>query len=106
MLGSLILYLKGMRIMMFQLSGFYYSPCKGSLQGDCRSPSLWLRLWSSWFRVLCSLWFRVEGLGCNVPDCSRPQFVLEAAACEEKVSGVFFVFAALTLICSGTLSPI
>ena len=23
--GSLILYLKGMRIMMFQLSGFYYS---------------------------------------------------------------------------------
>ena len=26
MLGSLILYLKGMRIMMFQLSGFYYTP--------------------------------------------------------------------------------
>ena len=25
MLGSLILYLKGMRIMMFQLSGFYYT---------------------------------------------------------------------------------
>ena len=25
MLGSFILYLKGMRIMMFQLSGFYYS---------------------------------------------------------------------------------
>ena len=25
MLGSLILYLKGMRIMMFQLSGFYCS---------------------------------------------------------------------------------
>ena len=25
MLGSLILYLKGLRIMMFQLSGFYYS---------------------------------------------------------------------------------
>ena len=24
MLGSLILYLKGMRIMMFQLSGYYY----------------------------------------------------------------------------------
>ena len=24
MLGSLLLYLKGMRIMMFQLSGFYY----------------------------------------------------------------------------------
>ena len=30
MLGSLILYLKGMRIVMFQLSGFY---CKGSI-GD------------------------------------------------------------------------
>ena len=28
MLGSLILYLKGMRIMMFQLSGFYYNPNK------------------------------------------------------------------------------
>ena len=28
MLGSLILYLKGMRIMMFQLSGFY---CRASL---------------------------------------------------------------------------
>ena len=26
MLGSLVLYLRGMRIMMFQLSGFY---CKG-----------------------------------------------------------------------------
>ena len=25
-LGSLILYLKGMRIMMFQLSGYYYKP--------------------------------------------------------------------------------
>ena len=24
MLGSLILYIKGMRILMFQLSGFYY----------------------------------------------------------------------------------
>ena len=29
MLGSLILYLKGMRTTMFQLSGFY---CKGSLE--------------------------------------------------------------------------
>ena len=34
MLGSLILYLKGMRIMMFQLSSFYYRvPLKGSLKG-------------------------------------------------------------------------
>ena len=30
MLGSPILYLKGMRIMMFQLSGFY---CKSSFKG-------------------------------------------------------------------------
>ena len=28
MLGSLILYLKGMRRMMFQLSGFYYRGCR------------------------------------------------------------------------------
>ena len=31
MLGSPILYLKGMRAIMFQLSGFYY---KGSLKGS------------------------------------------------------------------------
>ena len=30
MLGSLILYLKGMRIMMFQLSGFYCTRLDGS----------------------------------------------------------------------------
>ena len=30
MLGSLILYLKGMRIMMFQLSGFYCRDLGGS----------------------------------------------------------------------------
>ena len=42
MLGSLILYLKGTRIMMFQLSGFYCKPSAGfrsqSLEfnhGDC-----------------------------------------------------------------------
>ena len=35
MLGSLILYLKGMRIMMFQLSGFY---CKGSPSTVYDSP--------------------------------------------------------------------
>ena len=34
MLGSLMLYLKGMRRMIFQLSGFYYRvPLKGSLKG-------------------------------------------------------------------------
>ena len=40
MLGSLILYLKGMRIMMFQLSGYYYIGLRG-------------------------LGFRVSGLGCG-----------------------------------------
>ena len=36
MLGSLILYLKGMRIMMFQLSGYY---CECSfVQGPFRFP--------------------------------------------------------------------
>ena len=46
-LGSLILYLKGMRIMMFQLSGFY-----------CRVKGLQCRVWGFGFR------FRgwVEGL--------------------------------------------
>ena len=32
MLGSPILYLKGMRLMMFQLSGFYYR-CQGRAVG-------------------------------------------------------------------------
>ena len=32
MRGSLILYLKGMRIVMFQLSGFYYKPFLGKAQ--------------------------------------------------------------------------
>ena len=35
MLGSLVLYLKGMRRMMFQLSGFYY---KGFYKGSIRVP--------------------------------------------------------------------
>ena len=45
MLGSLILYLKGMRIMMFQVSGFY-SPKPQSLQAlnhykiQAQDPSL------------------------------------------------------------------
>ena len=32
MLGSLILYLKGMRIMMFQLSGFYCNPFRNAFK--------------------------------------------------------------------------
>ena len=40
MLGSLIIYLKGMRRMMFQLSGFYYI-IKGLLRKlDPESPTL------------------------------------------------------------------
>ena len=45
MLGSLIVYLKGMRIMMFQLSGYYYNRfglhSEGpGLVGDLRSPAV------------------------------------------------------------------
>ena len=34
MLGSLILYIKGMRILMFQLSGFYCMPAGWAAPGD------------------------------------------------------------------------
>ena len=34
MLGSLILYPKGMRIMMFQLSGFYCKGCRSEFQAQ------------------------------------------------------------------------
>ena len=37
MLGSLILYLKGMRTTMFQLSGFY---CRGICKGTVRGSGL------------------------------------------------------------------
>ena len=36
MLGFPILYLKGMRIMMFQLSGFYYTPHR--VDSESQSP--------------------------------------------------------------------
>ena len=54
MLGSLILYLKGMRIMMFQLSGFYYkgSPILSSPPSR-NAPK----------RILASLEGRLQGLG-------------------------------------------
>ena len=39
MLGSPILYLKGMRILMFQLSGFYYMLRGGGL--DFGQPKAW-----------------------------------------------------------------
>ena len=52
MLGSLILYLKGMRIMMFQLSGYYHtSAIKAPLKGEGLG-----------FRG-----FRVQGLGLLLP---------------------------------------
>ena len=52
MLGPLILYLKGMRIMMFQLSGFY---CKGL--GYSGSRPIWFTIQAQTlnliFRVMC-----------------------------------------------------
>ena len=39
MLGSLIVYLKDTRIMMFQLSGFYYRPPNGSRVGGIGDES-------------------------------------------------------------------
>ena len=33
-LGSLVLYLKGMRILMFQLSGFYYIPARNVMKSS------------------------------------------------------------------------
>ena len=41
MLGPLILYLKGMRIMMFQLSGFYYNA----------APKAMSRVWGLGYRL-------------------------------------------------------
>ena len=61
MLGSRILYLKGMGILMFQLSGFYCKPRKikyGELRAgvDCwmggRTVKAWLHMClGSWLRV-------------------------------------------------------
>ena len=39
-LGSLILYLKGMRIMMFQLCGFYYIRVQGLLVASWHKPKI------------------------------------------------------------------
>ena len=46
MLGSLILYLKGMRRMMFQLSGFYYNYFLSppTLQESGKSMRPWLAM--------------------------------------------------------------
>ena len=38
MLGSLIIYLKGMRIMMLQLSGFYYRTLPKPYKHPIKSP--------------------------------------------------------------------
>ena len=57
MLGSLILYIKGMRRLMFQLSGFYFigTPLKGST-----------------FRILPVVWEVNRGSGApNTPESGR-----------------------------------
>ena len=54
-LGSPILYLKGMRIMMFQLSGFYCRvlgfPSRVAFTGSIR-VHYGFRSWGFWFKVL------------------------------------------------------
>ena len=57
MLGSLILYLKGMRIMMFQLSGFYYT--------SNRTPARGLRVQA---HLLRSRSVGFATVGCSHPD--------------------------------------
>ena len=52
MLGSLILFLKGMRIMMFQLSGFYYIHLGGGGVGKYLSSSCYIATWSLWAKVV------------------------------------------------------
>ena len=61
MLGSLILYLKGMRTIMFQLSGFYCKPLAAHPRG--------LRLWES---TLQSVGFPLQlvVLGSSVRVCN------------------------------------
>ena len=49
MLGFPILYFKGMRLMMFQLSGFYY---KGSIAGFYNIGALILLAVNSTFQLL------------------------------------------------------
>ena len=41
MLGSPILYLKGMRVLMFQLSGFYYKPKDVELKASGLGLQVW-----------------------------------------------------------------
>ena len=43
MLGSPILYLKGMRVLMFQLSGFYYKFLQRELKVCLRGPTSWCK---------------------------------------------------------------
>ena len=53
MLGSLILYLKGIRIMMFQLSGFYYILLRGDLRQERLSDPVCVNLRPSWRSMGC-----------------------------------------------------
>ena len=64
MLGSLILYLKGMRRMMFQLSGFY---CRPTMAGCMDPPGKLLA--SSLFMMMSleeAFCFGVKGFGFRV----------------------------------------
>ena len=61
MLGSPILYLKAMRILMFQLSGFYCRLCSrkglralGCLGLSCRGIGLWRLSEDSWVLAIPS----------------------------------------------------
>ena len=53
MLGSLILYLKGMRTIMFQLSGFYYRRAVRVVQGFCHEG--FVRALQGWLQSSRSL---------------------------------------------------
>ena len=60
MLGSLILYLKGMRIMMFQLSGFYFKALWLKPDGAFEASAALLDF-PSYAGDKFSAWGRVEG---------------------------------------------
>ena len=65
MLGSLILYLKGMRTTMFQLSGFYCMGNAGCMSSTCRvdkDPGFWCQAeavgpWVWGLTGLMAFWF-------------------------------------------------
>ena len=66
MLGFPILYLKGVRIMMFQLSGFYYKGCS-----------------KGYYTVL--LGFRACGSGYEVVDFGFQDWSFRVTTCRDKI---------------------